>query len=173
MPRVTPSSAKAPAPKSIASKDSALQPKSHNVRKRPRNNSFEKNELQDTEEPSAVKKTKTKTKTLKNAQGWNVSVNYSLICTSRYQPVDASSYSLELHCHQNSNQLFATFEFGDLKGVMRLCPEKALSSKADSEESEDEDEEDEEPKLLLLDESRKRVSSPMATSLDLRPKNGL
>ena len=56
---------------------------------------------------------------------------------------------------------------------MRLCPEKALSSKADSEESEDEDEEDEEPKLLLLDESRKRMSSPMATSLDLRPKNGL
>ena len=37
----------------------------------------------------------------------------------------------------------------ELKGVMRLCPEKALLSKADS------DEEDDEPKLLMLDEFEK------------------
>lgn len=59
---------------------------------------------------------------------WDVSGRYSLRCTSRYQPIDASEYSLELYYEHDSPHtciLFGLFEFANLGlhgGVMRLCP---------------------------------------------------
>jgi hypothetical protein len=61
-----------------------------------------------------------------------VSGVYRLYCTNRLDPVDASNYCFEIHhITQAPGQLFATFEFGNLKGIMRLCPEKALTSRPD------------------------------------------
>ena len=63
---------------------------------------------------------------------WDVSGVYRLTCTNRLQPVDATDYCFELHyTTQSPRQLFATFEFGNLKGIMRLCPEKVLTSRPD------------------------------------------
>jgi hypothetical protein len=62
--------------------------------------------------------------------GWDASGLYCLECTNRLQPVDTADYCFELHYTTRSpRQLFATFEFGKLKGIMRLCPEKALTSR--------------------------------------------
>lgn len=58
---------------------------------------------------------------------WDVDGLYQLTCTSRYQPVDASEYVLDLRWEPDSAttaQLYAFFSFQtlNLKGVMRLCP---------------------------------------------------
>jgi len=71
--------------------------------------------------PNASSKTK--------ATDWPVSGVYRLYCTNRLDPVDASNYCFEIH--QAPGQLFATFEFGNLRGIMRLCPENALTSQPD------------------------------------------
>lgn len=69
---------------------------------------------------------------LKKTTGWPVSGLYRLTCTNRLDPVDAADYCFELHyTTELPRQLFATFEFGNLKGIMRLCPEKALTSRSD------------------------------------------
>ncbi|KAE9363926.1 hypothetical protein N431DRAFT_355698 [Stipitochalara longipes BDJ] len=62
---------------------------------------------------------------------WSVSGRYWLYCTNRLDPVDADDYCFELHITQPVAQLFATFEFGNIKGLMRLCPEQALTSRLD------------------------------------------
>lgn len=58
---------------------------------------------------------------------WDVNGLYQLKCTSRYQPVDATEYVLDLRREEDSldtAQLYAFFDFQkiNLKGVMRLCP---------------------------------------------------
>lgn len=58
---------------------------------------------------------------------WDVDGLYQLTCTSRYQPVDASEYVLDLRWEPDTAttaQLYAFFSFQkiNLKGVMRLCP---------------------------------------------------
>jgi hypothetical protein len=81
--------------------------------------------------PSSVS-TSSKLKSKSKTTGWPVSGVYCLTCTNRLNPVDASVYCFELHHTPDApGQLYATFEFGDLKGLMRLCPEKSLTSRSD------------------------------------------
>ncbi|KAH7355170.1 hypothetical protein BKA65DRAFT_475628 [Rhexocercosporidium sp. MPI-PUGE-AT-0058] len=116
--------------------------------------------------PKATPKSKKQMK--KKTQSWDVSGTYNLTCTSRYQPVNASSYALSL-CYKrgpSSSQLFGIFEFGDLKGVMRLCPERTLTSKdseADSDSgsgSESDEDQDYESGLLMLPDFEKACQLP-------------
>ncbi|KAH7026285.1 uncharacterized protein B0I36DRAFT_365872 [Microdochium trichocladiopsis] len=70
---------------------------------------------------------------------WDVSGRYSLKCTSRYQPVDATDYTLDLYYEHDSPHtcmLFGFFEFPNLglsRGVMRLCPRHVLDDTAQQE----------------------------------------
>lgn len=66
---------------------------------------------------------------------WDVTGRYSLSCTSRYRPVDASEYFMTIY-HEiddttNTAALFGFFMFPNLnlRGILRLCPgEKAKAS---------------------------------------------
>ncbi|KAF4635176.1 hypothetical protein G7Y89_g2935 [Cudoniella acicularis] len=59
--------------------------------------------------------------------GWDIFGQYQLKWTNRQDPVKATDYCFELHHRTfNPHQLFATFEFDNLKGVMRLCPGRNL-----------------------------------------------
>lgn len=63
---------------------------------------------------------------------WDVTGTYLLKCKSLYRPGNASNYSIDIH-YQNGppGQLFATFAFKNLRGIMRMCC--ASSFKTDPE----------------------------------------
>lgn len=67
----------------------------------------------------------------KGGRLWDVSGRYWLQCTNRLEPVVTTEYCFELHyTAEGTYDLFATFEFGSLKGIMRLCPEEKLKARA-------------------------------------------
>jgi hypothetical protein len=82
--------------------------------------------------PSAPLPPTDDTASSKKKSEWKISGRYWLTCTNRLEPVDATDYCFELHYTNSSpRQLFATFEFGSLKGMMRMCPENAIISRPD------------------------------------------
>lgn len=66
---------------------------------------------------------------------WDVTGRYKLQCTCKLEPVDASEYILDIHFENEAtvSRLYAFFDFPNLslKGIMRLCPKSALSSRSD------------------------------------------
>lgn len=78
---------------------------------------------------------------------WDVTGRYEVQCTCKFEPVDASDYVLDIHFEQREMEtetetetaaastfrLYAFFDFPNLnlRGVMRLCPKSALSSRSD------------------------------------------
>ena len=68
-----------------------------------------------------------------NSSDWDVTGKYRLKCTSRYKPVDASHYSLQIHYQAGPpGQLYATFVFGNLRGIMRMCSASSLVSNVET-----------------------------------------
>lgn len=109
-----------------------LQPNSSNVRKR-----FFKGSSASQQEEScvqtpplkrpAVSSVSTNSPKPKELPPWDATGCYQLICTSRYQPVNAFNYSLQIHYQLGpKGQIYATFKFGALEGMMRLYPQEAL-----------------------------------------------
>ncbi|KAL2070535.1 hypothetical protein VTL71DRAFT_13561 [Oculimacula yallundae] len=144
----------------------------------------------DKDEPAPKRQTTTpKSKAVpskkKKKGNWDVEGVYEIECTNRFQPIDASGFMLSLHykriadsssdehSHSVSSsgsgsvsmQLYASFKFGIMKGVMRLCPIKAITSPStdpslnpvsDSEAEAELDSDDEpEAHLLMLPEFEK------------------
>jgi hypothetical protein len=60
-----------------------------------------------------------------------VTGSYELTRAYRFQPVNTDGFSLEIYSTSESCQLWATFTFGELNGLMRLVPLEALASKPD------------------------------------------
>ncbi|KAL7626444.1 hypothetical protein AAE478_003216 [Parahypoxylon ruwenzoriense] len=84
-------------------------------------------------ENAPVKRVRHRGSTKTSAADWDVTGHYALTCTSKYQPVDAGDYVLDVHYSQTSphtRQLYAFFNFPNLylTGVMRMCPKSALAS---------------------------------------------
>jgi hypothetical protein len=112
------------------------QPKSSNVRKRSFNGSSasQQEEGNDVLTPPlkrpAVSSVSTNPAKPKKLPPWDATGHYQLICTSRYQPVDTSNYSLQIYYQLDPGcQIYTTFKFGALGGMMRLCPQEALISR--------------------------------------------
>jgi hypothetical protein len=78
----------------------------------------------------AVSSVSTNSAKPKKLQPWDATSCYQLVCTSRYQPVGASNYFLQIYYQLGPKcQIYATFKFGALEGMMRLCPLEALISR--------------------------------------------
>ena len=65
---------------------------------------------------------------------WDVTGRYKLQCTCKFEPVDAGEYVLDIHFENGPDvsRLYGFFDFPNLnlKGIMRLCPKSALSSRS-------------------------------------------
>ena len=62
----------------------------------------------------------------KGGSEWDVTGIYNITCFNRNDPVNTMKYSMEIHCCESLHQLYATFTFDSLKGVMRMCPANAM-----------------------------------------------
>jgi hypothetical protein len=116
---------------------------------------------------STAKPTNTSTKPSSlpgNSSDWDVTGKYRLKCSSRYKPVDASNYSLEIHYQAGPpGQLYATFVFGNLRGIMRLCSSSSLKSNTETGVVQP----------FFLDELKLHATYLKDASLDQHPRNGL